>query len=199
MHTTVDLSYVYTPILCLPPTSRTMSGATDPYRILGLPRNATQAQLSHAFSELAKELHPDTARGATRAEEFLAVKEAYDLLRTPDRRREFDSKIKTAFEEAPDPAKYGQRTAEFDRRFKASSACTRALMNYAPSQSCCDVHCSDPFPRRFAASARVRQGLSHAWTVLSTPTARLILMPSALLVRDMPGMGHTRLLHTSIK
>jgi curved DNA-binding protein CbpA len=97
----------------------------DPYRVLGVPKTATHAQIGEAFAALAKTLHPDTA-GVSRPEEFLAVKEAYDCLRTPERRREFDasrrfgrSELRTHF----DSAWYQERASEFDRRFKAAGAC----------------------------------------------------------------------------
>lgn len=103
-----------------------MPGATpDPYRVLGVSKTASQAQIAEAFAARAKTLHPDTAGGLSRPEEFLAVKEAYDCLRTPERRRDFDSARRFGrgeYEKSFDSAWYQERASEFDKRFKASGA-----------------------------------------------------------------------------
>ena len=61
---------------------------TDPYRVLGVLRGATPAQIKAAHRRLAKRFHPD---GSTADElRFLAVQEAYQLLSDPARRRDWD-------------------------------------------------------------------------------------------------------------
>lgn len=60
----------------------------DPYRVLGILRGATPAQIKAAHRRLAKRYHPD---GGTGNEiRFLAVQESYQLLSDPIRRREWD-------------------------------------------------------------------------------------------------------------
>lgn len=69
-----------------------MAGA-DPYRVLGVPRQATRAQITSAFRRLARQLHPDTADGAGPDEDgrrFGEVLAAYRLLRDPARRADYD-------------------------------------------------------------------------------------------------------------
>jgi curved DNA-binding protein CbpA len=61
---------------------------TDPYRVLGLLRGATPAQVKAAHRRLAKRFHPDGSTGD--GVRFLAVQEAYQLLSDPVRRREWD-------------------------------------------------------------------------------------------------------------
>lgn len=62
--------------------------ALDPYRVLGVLRGATPAQIKAAHRHLAKRYHPD---GTTGDEvRFLAVQESYQLLSDPLRRREWD-------------------------------------------------------------------------------------------------------------
>jgi hypothetical protein len=51
----------------------------DPFRVLGLPRDATQAEVKRAYRRLAKALHPDTAGEAATAR-FLQVQAAYEAL-----------------------------------------------------------------------------------------------------------------------
>ena len=49
----------------------------DPYFVLGVERDATQAEIKKQFYKLAREYHPD--KGGTH-EEFIRINEAYELL-----------------------------------------------------------------------------------------------------------------------
>ena len=60
---------------------------TDPYDILGVERNANEAQIKAAYRRHAKATHPDSG-GAP--ETFDRVKKAYELLQDPVRRKVFD-------------------------------------------------------------------------------------------------------------
>lgn len=63
----------------------------DPYRILNVAREAGQATIKAAYRELAKRLHPDRNPGDARAEQrFKQVTQAYELLRDPAKRAQFD-------------------------------------------------------------------------------------------------------------
>lgn len=63
----------------------------DPYKVLGVERNATQAAIRAAYRKLAKRYHPDLNPGKPEAEErFKAINSAYDLLSDPDKRARFD-------------------------------------------------------------------------------------------------------------
>lgn len=56
----------------------------DPFKVLGLERNASQQDIKRAYRQKAKELHPDTNSGdAAAAEKFSQVQEAYDMLTNP--------------------------------------------------------------------------------------------------------------------
>ena len=61
----------------------------DPYRVLGILRGATAAEIKAAHRKLAKRYHPDGEAG--NEIRFLAVQEAYQLLSDPTRRREWDA------------------------------------------------------------------------------------------------------------
>jgi curved DNA-binding protein CbpA len=65
-----------------------MRPSSDPYRELGVPRGATEAQVKAAHRRLAKRFHPDAQTGDR--QRFLAVQAAYQLLLDPVRRREWD-------------------------------------------------------------------------------------------------------------
>ncbi|SDO93661.1 DnaJ domain-containing protein [Lutimaribacter pacificus] len=64
----------------------------DPYKVLGVPKSAPQAEIKKAYRKLAKELHPDLhPDDAAKQERFKAVSAAYDLLSDPETRRRFDA------------------------------------------------------------------------------------------------------------
>lgn len=64
----------------------------DPYRVLGVSRGATEADLKRAYLRAAKAYHPDMNPGDKNAQQrFQNVAKAYDLLRDPQRRAAFDA------------------------------------------------------------------------------------------------------------
>jgi molecular chaperone DnaJ len=63
----------------------------DYYSVLGVPRNASQAEIKKAYRKLAQRYHPDTATGDRGAEErFKEISAAHDVLGNPEKRKEYD-------------------------------------------------------------------------------------------------------------
>jgi len=63
----------------------------DFYHTLGVPRNASDADIKTAYRKLAMAHHPDRNNGSKEAEEkFKAITEAYDVLRDADKRSLYD-------------------------------------------------------------------------------------------------------------
>jgi curved DNA-binding protein len=63
----------------------------DYYQILGVPRDASDADVKKAFRKLARQYHPDVAKDKKTAEEkFKEINEAYEVLGDPDNRRKYD-------------------------------------------------------------------------------------------------------------
>src|SRR5438270_6340342 len=68
-----------------------MSAVRDYYDILGVSRDASEADIKKAFRRLARELHPDVNSHDPQAEEkFKEAAEAYEVLSDPDRRATYD-------------------------------------------------------------------------------------------------------------
>src|SRR5919112_6060772 len=63
----------------------------DCYEVLGVGRNADEAEVKKAFRRLARELHPDVNNHDPNAEEkFKEAAEAYEILSDPERRQVYD-------------------------------------------------------------------------------------------------------------
>ncbi|MGN6554661.1 MAG: DnaJ C-terminal domain-containing protein [Verrucomicrobiota bacterium] len=63
----------------------------DYYESLGVPRNASDADIKKAFRKLARQFHPDVAQDKKKAEEkFKEINEAYEVLSDPAKRKQYD-------------------------------------------------------------------------------------------------------------
>ncbi len=66
--------------------------ADDYYKILGVSRTATDAEIKKAYRKLAMKYHPDHAKGDKAAEErFKKISEAYAVLSDKQKRQEYDT------------------------------------------------------------------------------------------------------------
>src|ERR1700737_284536 len=87
--------------------------AEDPYKTLGVKREASQEEIRRAYRKLAKKHHPDLNPGKKEAEaRFKEISAANELLSDPEKRARFDrGEIDATGAERPNPANY-RRYAE---------------------------------------------------------------------------------------
>jgi len=63
----------------------------DYYEVLGVQKNASEAELKKAYRRLAMKYHPDRNENSAEAEEkFKEAKEAYDVVSDPQKRAAYD-------------------------------------------------------------------------------------------------------------
>ena len=81
----------------------------DYYTVLGVPRDASAADIKQAFRKLARQYHPDVAKDKKSAEaKFKEINEAHEVLSDPDKRRKYDELGANWQQGGPPPgAQYG--------------------------------------------------------------------------------------------
>ena len=62
----------------------------DYYQILGVAREASEADIKKAYRRLARKYHPDVSKEKDAEEKFKEVAEAYEVLKDPDKRAAYD-------------------------------------------------------------------------------------------------------------
>ena len=69
----------------------------DYYEVLGVSKNASDAEIKSAFRKLAKKYHPDVSKEPNAAEKFKECQEAYAVLSDPQKRKQYDQFGHAAF------------------------------------------------------------------------------------------------------
>ena len=62
----------------------------DYYRIMGVARDATEAEIKQAYRKLARKYHPDVSKEKDAEARFKELGEAYEVLRNPEKRAAYD-------------------------------------------------------------------------------------------------------------
>lgn len=121
----------------------------DPYKILGVARTASPAEIKSAYRKLAKSLHPDLHPGDKAKEaQFQAVTAAHDIIGDPETRKRFDAgEIDASGQERPQRQYYRDHAGADPQGRYASGA------GYGDFEDLSDV-----FSDLFGARAQGRQG-----------------------------------------
>ncbi|KAH6612110.1 hypothetical protein C7974DRAFT_370541 [Boeremia exigua] len=70
----------------------------DPYKSLGVGKDASAADIKKAYYGLAKKYHPDTNKDASAKEKFAAAQSAYEVLSDKEKKAQYDSYGASAFD-----------------------------------------------------------------------------------------------------
>jgi curved DNA-binding protein len=62
----------------------------DYYTVMGVARDATEAQIKQAYRKLARKYHPDVSKEKDAEARFKEVGEAYEVLKSPEKRAAYD-------------------------------------------------------------------------------------------------------------
>ena len=62
----------------------------DYYKVMGVARDATEAQIKQAYRKLARKYHPDVSKEKDAESRFKEVGEAYEVLKNPEKRAAYD-------------------------------------------------------------------------------------------------------------
>jgi DnaJ-related protein SCJ1 len=73
----------------------------DYYKLLGIQRNASKADIKSAFRKLSKKFHPDVYSGDDANEKYAAISEAHEVLTDDTKRRKYDQFGKEGLKEQP--------------------------------------------------------------------------------------------------
>ncbi len=64
--------------------------AKDLYEVIGVSKDASDAEIKKAFRKKARELHPDVNKAPNAEDQFKELNEAYDVLSDPQKRAQYD-------------------------------------------------------------------------------------------------------------
>lgn len=74
--------------------------SSDPYKTLGVGKNATAAEIKKAYYGLAKKYHPDTNKDASAKDKFSEAQSAYEILSDAEKKQAFDTYGPAAFDQS---------------------------------------------------------------------------------------------------
>ena len=62
----------------------------DPYQVLGVGKDASDAEIKRSYRKLARQYHPDRNDDSAAEERFKRIQSAYEQIGTPEARRQYD-------------------------------------------------------------------------------------------------------------
>ncbi len=94
----------------------------DFYTVLGLSPDATQEEVKRAYRKLARKTHPDLATGPESEETFKEINAAYDVLKDPETRADYDAMRRGDAGSGKDPRGSRSRDDSSSFRHRASGS-----------------------------------------------------------------------------
>ena len=94
----MDLLFLY--LLACALCFSTVFGGKDYYKVLGLTRKATSAEIKKAYRKLSLKYHPDKNSSPDAADKFAELSVAYDTLSDPEKRKMYNQGGEEAVKQA---------------------------------------------------------------------------------------------------
>src|SRR6202161_4649635 len=113
----------------------------DYYKVMGVPRDATETQIKQAYRKLARKYHPDVSKEKDAEARFKEVGEADKVLKSPRKRAAYDQ-----LGQGPAPGQEFRPPPDWGTGFESRGAGGR------------DSDYSDFFESLFGAQARAGSG-----------------------------------------
>ncbi|XP_041859978.1 dnaJ homolog subfamily C member 16-like isoform X2 [Melanotaenia boesemani] len=85
----------------------------DPYKILGITRSASQAEIKKVYKRLAKEWHPDKNKSPGAEDMFIKITKSYEILSSEEKRANYDRYGQTDDTQPYGSSHYGHRHDSF--------------------------------------------------------------------------------------
>lgn len=146
-----------------------MTTEPDYYAVLGVPVDATDAEVRAAYRRLARQYHPDIA-GDTTLDTMRAINAAYTMLGDPERRRDYD--LRRGVPSHPYSASHGDRVASSHARPTTQTSHPRTSARTSTSR-----------PSAARTSSALRRGM--AWTSGGPFERSVVLEAHAVPVADL--------------
>lgn len=121
----------------------------DYYKILGLPKNATDTQIKKEYRKAARKYHPDVSKAANAEQKFKEVGEAYEVLKDPEKRK--------AYDQYGADWKTGKQQQEYQKQYQGSGFGGQGGFDFGSGFSGGGDY-SEFFESMFGGSARGRSG-----------------------------------------
>ncbi|XP_024915459.1 dnaJ homolog subfamily C member 16 isoform X2 [Cynoglossus semilaevis] len=85
----------------------------DPYKILGVTKSASQAEIKKVYKRLAKEWHPDKNKNPGAEDMFIKITKSYEILSSEDKRANYDLYGQTDDTQPYSSSRYSARQDNF--------------------------------------------------------------------------------------
>jgi hypothetical protein len=103
------------------------------YAVLMLPKNATEEEVKKAYRRLAMQWHPDRCKEPDANEHFMRIKDAYDVLSDPNKRKRYNAGLELAASAGAAPYVAGRYNLITQEAYRAPLRCGFVLAEGLPS------------------------------------------------------------------